>query len=160
MTRRDRDNVPRWLNQLVVLVTAVLATVVVPAGASMVRATGSDYGTIPTTESAPTTEPSPTTSEPTTSEPTASTEPPATTGPVPTSEPAPATSEPAPSSSVAVAPPPVPTRGPTITDPPTPPTVSPSLPNTGGNGATMSIIALGLLAAGTALVAVGRRRPA
>lgn len=47
------------------------------------------------------------------------------------------------------------------TVPTVPPTsVSPNLPVTGGNGTTLSFVALGLLSAGTALVAASRRRPA
>lgn len=297
-TRRDRDIVPRWLNHLVVLVTAVLATIVVLAGASIVRADELPPGYVeppgpcvqdpesglwstsdmlpcgPTLAAiaAAADQPVPvdpvtgctpaassdgcapaaaqiqtndgcvgpdgycTTEPPTTTAPPQTTEPPATTTPAPTAPPAttepptttapPATTEPATTTSVAVGPPPTtpelieatpayettpptctsagtvtpvyrvgvtwtlnpdgsytshPARGyilnpPIITPTPAPRLTggacattttaassagqSPNLPTTGSNGAVMSITALGLLAAGTALVAASRRRSA
>lgn len=244
MTRRDRDNVPRWLNRLVVFITAILATIVVLAGASIVHGDeapvevqtrggchgGPAYCPPVTTEPPATTDPTiattapPASTAPATTATVATTVPPVeTTEPAPTTVPA-VTTEPTATTvptvettepTVSVAPPPVPSTdpegcpadpqgrqlrsdctpdpcvirtGPTTgymspnyvpghvpggdqgttagyvvdcTVPTTPPTtVTPQLPTTGGNGATLSIVAIGLLAAGTALVAASRRSPA
>ncbi len=118
---RDRDNVPRWLNQLLILITAAVIALVVFAGASYARA---DYGSPPTSEETTTTWPTDTTAPAPTSTTATSTPPttspgPSTTSPtspttstsspssVPSTEP-PAPTSTQPSSTVSVAPPPVP----------------------------------------------------